>query len=120
MEAVTWREHAGVRYLHVCYTGCTTDEALEVLEETARVITAEPPGVRMLVDVRGTSLDARWVSRAKTVALNVFRAHDARMTVVGANAVQAGALRGLHRLGQLRTLTAHPTVEDALAALALP
>ena len=117
MAGVGWCEHAGVRYLHVTYAGATADDALAILEECADLVRAEPGPLLMLVDVSGADLDRAWVSRAKAVTMTVFVPRRARMVVVGLTQVMELALRGMKRLGQLRTLDGAPSVEAALEVL---
>lgn len=114
MAEVGWREHAGVRYLHVCYTGAAPQEAVAILDEAAALVRSEPDPVRMLVDVTDAELDRTWVARAKTVTMTVFVPCEARMVVVGVTQVMSLALRGMQRLGQLRSMAVAPSVDAAL------
>ncbi|MBI4941507.1 MAG: hypothetical protein HY830_12245 [Actinobacteria bacterium] len=115
MERVRWREEQGVRFLLAAYTGATSREALEVLEEVGRIVEAEPDGAFLVTDVRGTDLDRAWVSRGKSITMTVFEPRQTRIALLGVTEFQRLALTGMQRLGKGRRLRPVSTLDEAVA-----
>lgn len=115
MERVQWREEQGVRFLLAVYTGATSQEALEALEEVGRILGAEPEGTFLVTDVRGADLDRAWVSRGRSLTMTVFEPRRTLAALLGITEFQRLALTGMQRLGKGRRLRPVSSLDEAVA-----
>ena len=97
MERTRFIEHRGRRILLLDYAGLhDTGETLREIENSTRVVAAQPPGsLRILTNVRDARYDARALQAMKEMA-----AHNA--PYVRASAVVG--MSGLHRIALLAVI----------------
>jgi hypothetical protein len=115
VDRVVWHEEQGVRFLLAVYTGATSQQAFDVLEEVGRILEAEPAGAFLVTDVRGAELDRAWVSRAKGVTMSVFEPRRTLIALLGMTEFQRLALAGMQRLGKGRRLRPVTSLDEAVA-----
>lgn len=114
----TWREHDGMRYLYADYRGCDDAQGVEVLAESAALVTAAGEPVRMLSDLTGARLGNRSMSESKRQTRDVFEPYRTRAALVGMTAFQLMSFNAFRRLGQGRAFAGFRTVEEGLEYLA--
>jgi hypothetical protein len=117
--SVEWREHAGLRYLHVDYRDVTgADQLTQLAASDAQILQHGRPGLRILTDVRGAAPAPGWLLAVKRSSAEVTGPLDVVQAVVGIDGLRAAMLRGYNAVGRGAKAWPFSTVEDALEFLA--
>jgi hypothetical protein len=117
--SVEWREHAGLRYLHVDYRGVTGEDQLTQLASSDReILRYGRPGLRILTDVRGAAPAPGWLLAVKRSSAQVTGPLEVVQAVVGVDGVRAAMLRGYNAVGRGAKAWPFASIPEALEFLA--
>jgi hypothetical protein len=116
MERVRFIEHEGKQVLLLDFTECTPDDVFDMMSETQRIVTAQPPqSVLTLSDLSGGQFTREAVRRMKEVAA-LDRPHVKRAAMVGVESLPKVFYKGIMEFSA-RNFPAFNTRKEALAWL---
>ena len=95
MERVRFLEYRGKQVLLLDFTDCTPDDVFDIMAETQRIVTAQPPqSLLTLSDMSGGHFNRDAVRRMKEVAA-VDGPHVRRAAMVGAESLPKVFYKGI-------------------------
>ena len=88
MERIKFVSHKGKQILAVDISDCNVDEVLQIIDESGKIITQQPPHSLLVVStVKNAQFNRAVVSRMKTF-LNENRPYILKSAVVGVSGLQ--------------------------------
>ncbi len=116
MERVRFIEHEGKQVLLLDFTDCTPEDVLDMMNETQRIVTAQPPASTLTLGVfSGGQFTRDAVRRMKEVAA-LDRPHVKRSAFVGVESLPQVFYKGIMEFSA-RDIPAFNSREQALAWL---
>ncbi len=116
MDRVRFLTHEGKQVLFLDFSHCTPEDVLDMMNETQRIVTAQPPNsVLTLSDFTGGHFTRDAVRRMKEVAA-LDRPHVKRAAVIGVEGIPQVFYKGLMEFSA-RDFPAFASREEALAWL---
>jgi len=113
MDRIRFISHGGKQVLLIDASDCTTEELLEVMEETRRQVTAQPRNsVLVMSDFSGAKFSRDAITRMKEVAV-YDRPYVKRSAFVGADSLPKAYYDSLKTFSQ-REFPRFATREEAL------
>lgn len=107
-------EHNGKKILHECFTDCTPEESLKVMDDALEIIKTFPMGEGLTVnDVRGAHYDKDVAEGLKKFAL-AAKPYNKKTAVLGIEGIKKVILQAVLAFSGRKNLIVHNNEEEAL------